>query len=167
MTPETQRWLQVIRPIVDHHFDQLRYARAVSLARAGHYLEAEGLLMPHGAMPATAGELDLLARIAARQGRFTSARRLWLAALEYAPDEAEYVECLQDLDLAERRRRARMTLGLAIIWGVSVVLIGLLALPHFKQKQKPSAVTQSPGISTNGAGIPAPRPAALPARTER
>jgi tetratricopeptide (TPR) repeat protein len=64
---------------------KLRVARAAELARAGELSEAEATLKQRCDAPHTADELDLLARIATRQGRFEEACRLWEAALHQVP----------------------------------------------------------------------------------
>ena len=83
-------------------FDQIRLARATELAQSGRLLEAEAVLAQNGALPHNAGELDLLARIAARQGRFDEARRRWNAAIQIEPGNETYRQCLEHLTPARR-----------------------------------------------------------------
>jgi Flp pilus assembly protein TadD len=83
-------------------FAQIRFARATELARSGRLLEAEAALVHKGELPRTARELDLLARIAARQGRFDEARRRWNAALQIEPSNETYRQCMENLTPARR-----------------------------------------------------------------
>jgi tetratricopeptide (TPR) repeat protein len=83
-------------------FTQIRLARATELAQSGRYLEAEAVLVRNGGLPDNPHELDLLARIAARQGRFDEARQYWNAALLKEPGNEIYRECMEHLTLARR-----------------------------------------------------------------
>ena len=83
-------------------FAQIRLARATELAQSGRLLEAEAMLAQNGELPRNASELDLLARIAARQGRFNEARRRWNAAMQIEPGNAIYRQCIEHLTPARR-----------------------------------------------------------------
>lgn len=83
-------------------FAQIRLARATELAQSGRLLEAEAMLAQNGELPRNASELDLLARIAARQGRFDEARRRWNAAIQIEPGNEIYRQCLESLTPAKR-----------------------------------------------------------------
>ena len=83
-------------------FAQIRLARATELAHSGRLLEAEAVLAQNGELPQNASELDLLARIAARQGRFDEARRRWNAAIQLEPGNETYGQCLGHLTPARR-----------------------------------------------------------------
>jgi len=87
---------------LQNHFAQIRLARATELAQAGRLLEAEAVLAQNGELPRNASELDLLARIAARQGRFDEARRRWNAAIQIEPGNDIYRQCLEHLTPARR-----------------------------------------------------------------
>jgi hypothetical protein len=78
--------------------DRLRLARASELASWGHLLEAESLLCPGRHLPMSADELDLLARIHVKQGRFDQAKRRWEDAAKIGDRRAEFEECLKVLD---------------------------------------------------------------------
>ena len=84
---------------------QIRIARATELAQAGKLLEAVALLTVNGELPDNARELDLLARIAARQGRFEHARGLWNAAIQNNPENQIYRQCIEQLTLVRRIER--------------------------------------------------------------
>jgi tetratricopeptide (TPR) repeat protein len=86
-------------------FDQIRLARATELAQSGRLLEAEAVLARNGELPPKAKELDLLARIAARQGHFDEARRRWNAAIKIEPGNEMYRRCLENLTPARRIAR--------------------------------------------------------------
>ena len=105
------------------------------MARAGQYLEAEGLLAPLGVLPDSAQELDLLARMAARQGRYEQARRLWLSALRTAPDNADYQSCLEALEQMERRRMFSYRCLLAMLWATLLLSAALMGATWFRQSR--------------------------------
>lgn len=92
---ETQNALQ-------NCFAQIRLARATELAQSGRLLEAEAVLVQNGELPRGPNELDLLARIAARQGRFDEARQRWKAAMQIEPHNDVYRQCLENLTPARR-----------------------------------------------------------------
>ena len=92
-----------------HYFGQIRLARATELAQSGRLLEAEAMLAQNGELPRNASELDLLARIAARQGRFDEARRRWNAAIQIESESDVYRQCLQHLTPARRIARVIVT----------------------------------------------------------
>lgn len=83
-------------------FAQIRLARATELAQSGRLLEAEAVLVQNGELPGSASELDLLARISARQGRFDEARQRWKAAMQLEPQNDVYRQCLENLTPARR-----------------------------------------------------------------
>jgi tetratricopeptide (TPR) repeat protein len=87
---------------LQNHFAQIRLARATELAQSGRLLQAEAVLAQNGELPRNASELDLLARIAARQGRFDEARRRWNAAMQIEPGNEVYRQCIEYLTPARR-----------------------------------------------------------------
>jgi len=103
--------------------DCLRLARASEMASWGRLLEAETLLCPGRHVPMSADELDLLARIHVKQGRFDLARKRWEDAVKIGDCSAKYEECIRVLDdwLAYRHRMLiwRIKLGL---WLVALLL---------------------------------------------
>lgn len=90
------------RQSLQNYFTQIRLARATELAQSGRLLEAEAVLVQNGELPGSASELDLLARIATRQGRFDDARRRWKAAMQLEPGNDVYRQCLENLTPAKR-----------------------------------------------------------------
>lgn len=90
------------RTALQNCFAKIRLARATELAQSGRLLEAEAVLTHNGELPANTLELDLLARIAARQGRFDEARRCWNAAIQIEPENEVYRQCLESLTPAKR-----------------------------------------------------------------
>jgi tetratricopeptide (TPR) repeat protein len=90
------------RDALQNCFAQIRLARAAELAQSGRLLEAEAVLAKNGELPHNASELDLLARIAARQGRFDEARRRWNAAIQIEPGNEIFRQCLEHLTPARR-----------------------------------------------------------------
>ena len=94
------------RSVIEKFFDDIRLARATELAQLDKFAEAEAVLMNNGALPENVRELDLLARIAARQARFEQARRLWNKALQLEPANPLYQQSIASL--TPTRRLGRM-----------------------------------------------------------
>ena len=90
------------RAALQNCFAQIRLARATELAQSGRLLEAEAVLAQSGELSRNASELDLLARIAARQGSFDEARQRWNAAIQIEPGNEIYHQCLENLTPATR-----------------------------------------------------------------
>jgi hypothetical protein len=121
MSPEHEQWHLRTRAALDECFDQIRFARATELARSGRYLEAEALLSPNGQPSTTPRDLDLLARIAVLQGRTSDARRLWEAAVQRAPENPTYPECLHRLGDLPRFRITFDAILACLVW-ITIVL---------------------------------------------
>jgi hypothetical protein len=113
-----------VRSILSECFRGMRLARATELARSRNYVEATALLAPQGRLPTDPRELDLLARIAARQRRFTDAERLWIAASRAAPGEVEYRTAATSAAIAGQNWRQTKQMTLAVV--VVVVLAGVI-----------------------------------------
>lgn len=107
---------------------RLRLARASELASLGYLFEAEAILCPGMHIPISAEELDLLARIHVKQGRFDLARRRWEDAVKTGNQRSEYEDCIMALDqwLDYRQRMAKWRLRLGLWTGV--VLLAALWL---------------------------------------
>jgi tetratricopeptide (TPR) repeat protein len=126
--------IRAIGQLVDGYQRQLRFARAAELARGGHYLKAEDLLCPNGVSPTQPEELDLLARMMARQRRYSAAIQYWERALKLDPANRGYSGAL---DFARERLRQKrifypVILGSFIaILVVFVVTLTLYAVFHF------------------------------------
>jgi hypothetical protein len=118
------------RTALQNCFAQIRLARATELAQSGRLLEAEAVLAHNGELPHHAGELDLLARIAARQGRFDEARPRWNAAIQIEPGNEIYHHCLENLTPARRIVRlivnSQDTLLIILVW--MTIAFGIAAL---------------------------------------
>ena len=119
-----------VRAALQACFTQIRLARATELAQSGRFLEADAVLAPSGELPHNASELDLLARIAARQGRFDEARRRWNAAIQIEPGNAIYRQCLERL--TPGRRLVRLIVnsqdGLLIVLVAMTIAFGIAVL---------------------------------------
>lgn len=115
------------RTALENCFAQIRLARATELAQSGRLLEAEAVLVQNGELPHNAGELDLMARIAARQGRFNEARRRWNAAIQIEPGNEIYRQCLERLTPARRIVRiivsSQDTLLNVLVWTTIVFAV--------------------------------------------
>ena len=70
---------------------------AYTLARAGHYGEAEALILSDGELSKTTEAMDLLARIRAEQGDEGEARRLWQEIQLIHPEHAPSRKALKAL----------------------------------------------------------------------
>lgn len=132
MNPEAQQKSPTEHAALQDCFAKIRLARATELAQSGRLLEAEAALALNGELPQSAGELDLLARIAARQGRFEDARRFWNKALQEQPTNEIFKQCLERLTPARRIARliaARQDALLNIlVWGT--IAFGIWALVY-------------------------------------
>ena len=107
--------------------DHIRHAHASELARSGNYPEAEAILLPDTRLPESPRDLDLLARMAAQQARFEDAARYWKAALERAPENAVYKECLQRLsDLQSDDELGASPRSMILAWCVAATTILLI-----------------------------------------
>lgn len=81
-----------IRDILSEYSAEMNFAMASEYARRCEYSQAETLLLPHGKIPDSTRELDLLARISANKGSFTTAIKFWSLALEKEPDNQAFKE---------------------------------------------------------------------------
>lgn len=102
MNDQEQSLRAQARNVIEKFFDDIRFARATELAQLDKFAEAEAVLMNNGALPENARELDLLARIAARQARFEQARELWNKALQLEPANPLYQQSIASLTPARR-----------------------------------------------------------------
>jgi len=107
-----------VRQIVKRFEDRLRLSRASELASWGHLLAAEALLCPGIHLPMSADELDMLARIHVKQGRFDLARRRWEDAAKIGDRCTEFENCIKTLEtwleFKERMLIWRIKLGLCL-----------------------------------------------------
>jgi hypothetical protein len=100
-------------------FAKIRLARATELAQSKRFLEAEAILSPNGILSDDPRELDLLARIAAKQEQFGKARQLWEAVLRKSPANEEYSRCLE---MARKWERLSNVLDKVVNYGVWLVV---------------------------------------------
>jgi hypothetical protein len=111
---------------------RLRLARAAELGLAGRLLQAESVLSPNGSLPDTSLELDMLARINVRQGRFSDALKRWREARLLSGKRSFESEIRTLLDYAttvnERRKRLLVTISSA--WVIVVISLAILYLVH-------------------------------------
>lgn len=167
---DQEKWAGELRRTLNECFDQIRFARAAELARSRRYLEAEGLLAPNGHASSNPKELDLLARIAAQQGRFDQARRLWEAALRLSPNNSDYEQAIQRAEAAERsqqKRRKIVMIVLATLTAASLVLAAYLLFRASRTptQQKPTAEDKvSGGAKQQPQPAPRPNPQPSPAK---
>lgn len=105
MNDQTDNVRAEARTVIERFFEDTRLARATELAQLEKFAEAEAALVQNGAFPENARELDLLARIAARQGHFEKARQLWNKAAQLDPENHAYKEYIASLTPARRLGR--------------------------------------------------------------
>lgn len=105
--------------------ERLRLARASELALLNHLQRAEWVLCAGGISKASSAELDLLARIHVRQGRYGDARKRWEQAI--SRDEAnryKFEECLRELDaFSAKQMKWRL-----VEWWFTLALLSLSLL---------------------------------------
>ena len=111
--------------MVESCLAKIRFARATELAQSGRFLEAEAILLPKGVLTEDPCELDLLARIAAKQEQFGKARHLWEVALLKVPGNEEYSLCLQQ---AIKWERLSNVLDKAVKIGICLVVLLVIAV---------------------------------------
>ena len=149
---------QQLRDTLKGCFEQIRFARAAELARSRRYLEAEGLLTPNGRESSDPRDLDLLARISAQQRQYGRARRLWEAALQESPGNADYERAIERTKDAERfqavLRRGAM-IALACL-AVTALTIGVWRFFH---QPSPSSVVDVKKQASSSSATPQPAPA--------
>jgi hypothetical protein len=113
---------------------RMRLARASEHAAADRLFEAEALLAPPGAkQPGTWDEIDLLARIRVRQGKFTEAMQLWKQSLRFPGHEAIVVARIESLNTyaaSQFEKRRWLLLALVISW--AVIIAGTLGWLVFR-----------------------------------
>lgn len=149
---DQEKWAGELRRTLNECFDQIRFARAAELARSRRYLEAEGLLTPNGHASSNPKELDLLARIAAQQGRFDQARRLWEAAFRLSPNNSDYERAIQRAEAAERSQQKRRKVVMIVLAALTVASLVLAAYLLFRAsrtstQQKPTAEEKVSGAA--------------------
>ena len=106
--------------ILDRFDGLVRLARAVELALSNRLLEAEILIAPGGITPNDPNEMDLLARIRVRQGRFAEALKLWQQVLRLPSHKAQAearIESLISYAEAELKFRKLILVVLSAAWG--------------------------------------------------
>lgn len=89
--------LGVLHQLGKQFDERMKLARACELAQDGRLLEAEGILCQGKGLPQSVDELDLLARIHVRQGRYEDARRRWRDAAKLDGSHS-HDECIDVLD---------------------------------------------------------------------
>ena len=167
MNPSDQAsspWQETLRDC----FEQIRYAQATDLARAGRYLEAEALLMPHGQHPIALRELDLLARICAQQRQYERARNYWEAALQKSPGNTDYQRAIARAAEAQQRRASMRKVERTVLCTLLLcfAVAGVWAFRQQRHDTVANSVRNSPAISAEEPGTPSPsvRPPPPPAQ---
>jgi hypothetical protein len=123
MAPSDNRISFVVR-FVTECVEDLRFAHATELARAGLYAAAKALLLPANQTLTEARDLDLLARIEANQHHYAEAQRIWLAAATVSSEPNNYRLLASEAANAGQARFLRKQVVLALT--ISFVLSGLI-----------------------------------------
>jgi hypothetical protein len=146
---EQEKWALQTRGILTECFRQMRFARAAELAKSCRYLEATVVLSPNGRLPIESRELDLLARIAARQKQFDKAAHLWELALQRSPENETYKKAIERTVTAKRTYRLRQVIAMNLIAAAFAVAL-LLAFLHLLPWERPAPKDQlkSPSPAT-------------------
>jgi len=145
-------------------FQQMRFASATELARSRRFLEAEALLVPHGRLPESSCELDLLARIAAQQGQFEKARQCWKAALQHEPAHLAYETDIKAVGQAEKAAATKKTIGLvSVAVGFVALCTSLVLFWPWKKAPPPKPPIHSiqPSAPRQQATEPSPAPVSV------
>jgi len=144
--------ITAVRSILSEYVQGVRLARATDLAHSRRYLEAIALLAPQGDLPSSAKELDLLARIAARQRRYADAERYWRKASETTPDTADYREAAicaarAGRNLTQIKQVVLASLIAIVLAVIFLAIINLImgSIPSASGNKKPIAPSQSVG----------------------
>ena len=115
--------------------DRIKLARVSEMARDGRLLEAESILCQGKVLTQSVDELDLLARIYVRQGRYEEARRRWRDAAKLDGSHA-HDECIEVLDrwLEDRHkvvlRRLKLACWLIVATGATYAFIHFVFRPY-------------------------------------
>lgn len=118
---------QSTRNVLQQVFGEIRLARATELAQSERFAEAEAVLREGGYEPESAGELDLLARMAALQGNFDKARGLWNRALQLDPQNSNFQSCLRSLTPGRQAERM-IAVNESKLWNLFAVVVVTLVI---------------------------------------
>ena len=162
MNQEQDQWPEQVRATLEECFDQIRFARAVDLARSRRFLEAEALLSTWGQLPDNPRDLDLLARMAAQQKQFAKARRCWESARAKDSHNDAYLSCLQAVAEAERTAGRWKKAAIAGIAAVILVTVILLAMNYLRQTMNSPPTQTIPRIQPAQPQQPQPAPVQPP-----
>lgn len=122
---ETEQVSAAQIPALEPYVEQLVINKAVELARAGHYQQAEDLLSGLQRGKDQPSVLDLLARMRAQQGRWLEAEAYWKQALEKDPTNPAYQEGLRYIQRTRRPPILHRFL-LPVLLGLIILLLALL-----------------------------------------
>jgi hypothetical protein len=128
-----QRYSKCSSPEWAEFEKRLRMARASELALLHHYTRAEAILCEVGLSRSSSEELDLLARIHVRQGRFNDAKQRWELAIERDTNKRDtYERCLRVLDnhRLKMERRIRLSWSAVIVLLIASILLCIYMLAH-------------------------------------
>lgn len=126
MSSKVEERLRELRRLTNQFDERMKLARASELARDGRLLEAEGILCQGKGLPQSVEELDMLARIYVRQGRYEEAKRRWRDAAKL-DDSHAHNECIEVLDLWLEHRH-KILLRWVKLAGYFILAIGAMVL---------------------------------------
>lgn len=136
--------------------------KAAELARAGKYIEADGLLQhliqEGNALPEV---YDLLARIRAQQGRLLEAQSYWADAIQLSSAKEFYRAALKRIELLQTRpawfgRIRPLLLGLGLL--MSIIMMITVSLPYLGEPKAQDIKTVNHDSPRLTAVAPASKP---------
>jgi hypothetical protein len=155
---------QQVQVTLEECFDEIRFARAVDLARSRRFMEAEALMSARGELPQRPRDLDLLARIAAQQKQFEKARRCWELARENDPQNHAYDDGLRAIAIAETalaRWKKVAIIGVSVAALVTVIMLAGHYWP-WARPSPPKPTIQQPQPPSTGQQKVQPAPVGQP-----
>jgi hypothetical protein len=120
--------------------------RAAELAQSRRFVEAEELLSPDGKLPNSPRDLDLLARIAVHNRRFSQARSLWEQILKSDPTNEAARGALARLDSSwiaiSLMKPIALVIGAIVVLGFCVVgLFSTFSSAQHRKSLSPESTT--------------------------
>ncbi len=112
--------------VVVRYNRRIRLARASELALSDRLLEAESLLVSEERTPSSWEDLDLLARIRIREGRYRDALELWRTGATIPKHMSRAHRCiasLQNYAEIKFRRQQQIFVVLLALWSAAVISV--------------------------------------------
>ena len=120
-----------VTAMIDRFDRRMLLARASELALSGRLLEAEVLLVSKERFPNTWEELDLLARVRVREGKFAHALKLWGRGAAIPTRSLRAHACIASLQryaAAKFKRDGQIFILLWALWSSAVFVVVALVM---------------------------------------